>query len=216
MKTRTSMTVSLAVVVAAIAMVLITHHRPAEMHAPKTLATMSLPAVRPATKSPDIAPSTAQPLVEVDTPSAPATTPSPVEAKASPVPAPKPAKTPARNNAPNQNPGNPGKQKPPVQDPDARAALSFVGVDPEAEAYWESAINDPNLPAEERKDLIEDLNEDGLSDPHDPGPEDMPVIANRIALIEELAPYAMDKVNADAFAEAYKDLVGLLNGQEPQ
>jgi hypothetical protein len=94
--------------------------------------------------------------------------------------------------------------------------LSLVGVDPDAEAYWVDAINDPNLPAEERKDLIEDLNEDGLSDPHHPGPEDMPVIANRLLLIEELAPYAMDRVNSDAFAEAHKDLLGLLNGQEPQ
>jgi hypothetical protein len=216
MKSRTSMTVTLAVVGAGIAAVLITHHRPAEMPAPKTLATPSPPALRPAPNSSDLVLSAPPPPVEVDTSAAPAATPAPVEAHAPAAPAPKPAKIPARNNAPNQTPGNPGRQKPPIQDPDARAALSFVGVDPEAEGYWASAINDANLPAEERKDLIEDLNEDGLSDPHHPGPEDMPVIASRIALIEELASYAMDKVNADAFAEAYKDLVGLLNGQEPQ
>jgi len=35
-------------------------------------------------------------------------------------------------------------------------------------------------------------------------------------LIEELWPYAMDQVNADAFREAYKDLVNLVNGQAPQ
>src|SRR5690242_14622466 len=103
-------------------------------------------------------------------------------------------------------------QKPPIQDPTARAALSFVGADPEAEAYWLQAINDPTLPAEERKDLIEDLNEDGLSDPHHPGPDDMPLIASRIQLIEELAPSAMDRVNADAFNEAYNDLVNLYSG----
>jgi len=112
----------------------------------------------------------------------------------------------------NQN-GQPKKAKPPIQDPDARDALSLVGADPEAEAYWVSAINNPNLPAEERKDLIEDLNEDGLSDPHHPGPQDMPVILNRIQLIEEVAPDSMDQVNADAFAEAYKDLVNLASGQ---
>ena len=99
-----------------------------------------------------------------------------------------------------------------VQDPFARIALSSVGADPDAEAYWAQAINDPNLPAEERKDLIEDLNEDGLSDPHHPGPQDMQLIARRIRLIEELAPLAADKVNADAFNEAYKDLVNLYNG----
>jgi hypothetical protein len=153
---------------------------------------------------------------EVETP-APAAEPAPAppQERASAAPAPEPERISARNNAPSQNTGNPGRQKPPIQDPDARAALSFVGVDPQAEVYWASAINDPSLPAEERKDLIEDLNEDGLSDPHHPGPEDMPVIASRIALIEELAPQAMDQVNADAFAEAYKDLVGLLNGREP-
>jgi hypothetical protein len=36
---------------------------------------------------------------------------------------------------------------------------------------------------------------------------------NRIQLIEELAPDSMDQVNADAFAEAYKDLVNLASGQ---
>ncbi len=105
------------------------------------------------------------------------------------------------------------KPKPPIQDPTARVALSFVGLDPDAECYWVSAINDPTLPAEERKDLIEDLNEDGLSDPHHPAPEDMPLIASRILLIEELAPVATDPVNARAFQEAYKDLVNLCNGR---
>jgi hypothetical protein len=103
-----------------------------------------------------------------------------------------------------------------VQDPTARLALNFVGSDPDAEAYWAGAINDPNLPAEERKDLIEDLNEDGLSDPKNPGQEDLPLILNRLQLIEELAPNAMDQVNADAFAEAYKDLVNMLAGQPVQ
>ena len=89
------------------------------------------------------------------------------------------------------------------------------GTDPEADAYWESAIDDSNLPAEERKDLIEDLNETGLSDPHHPGPTDSSLITARIRLIEQLAPYSIDEVNAKAFAEAYKDLVGMVNGQAP-
>jgi hypothetical protein len=88
-----------------------------------------------------------------------------------------------------------------------------------AEAYWYSAINDPNLPAHERQDLIEDLNEDGLSDPRHPAPEDLPLILSRLRLIEETGPDAMDEVNAAAFQEAYKDLVNLANlaagGGEP-
>ncbi len=99
-----------------------------------------------------------------------------------------------------------------VQDPDARLALSGVGADPEAEAYWSQAINNPNLPAEERKDLIEDLNEDGLSDPKHPSDADKVIIANRIQLIEEMTPSAMDPVNVTAFGEAEGDLLNLLNG----
>ena len=87
----------------------------------------------------------------------------------------------------------------------------MVGVNPEAEQYWIEAINNPDLPANERQDLIEDLNEDGLSDPKHPTTEDLPVILKRLKLIEELAPQAMDKVNADAFKEARKDLENLVS-----
>jgi len=95
-------------------------------------------------------------------------------------------------------------------DPLAREALIYVGADPEAEAYWFGAINDPTLPPNERQDLIEDLNEEGLSDPQNPGPEDLPLIISRIEIIEELGPDSMDEVNFNAFKEAYKDLWDLL------
>jgi hypothetical protein len=96
-----------------------------------------------------------------------------------------------------------------VGDPLARVALSFVGADPYAEEYWIEAINNADLSADERQNLIEDLNEDGLSDPDNPTADDLPLIVNRIQLIEELAPDAMDDVNAAAFQEAYKDLVNM-------
>jgi hypothetical protein len=110
--------------------------------------------------------------------------------------------------APQATPGGPPAQ-PELQDPMARVALAFVGADPDAEMYWYQAINDPSLAAHERSDLIEDLNEDGLSDPQNPTPEDLPLILNRIQLIESVAWDAMDEVNAAAFQEAYKDLVNL-------
>jgi hypothetical protein len=81
-----------------------------------------------------------------------------------------------------------------------------VGADPIAEEYWFAAINHPSLPAQERQDLIEDLNEDGLSDTKHPGPGDLPLMLNRLVLIENIAPTAPDRVNADALQEAYKDL----------
>jgi hypothetical protein len=96
-----------------------------------------------------------------------------------------------------------------LQDPVARVALAFVGADPDAEMYWYEAINNPSLSAHERQDLIEDLNEDGLSDPQNPTAADLPLILNRLQLIEEVVWDAMDEVNADAFLEAYKDLVNL-------
>jgi hypothetical protein len=144
-----------------------------------------------------------------------------VNSPAAPDPAPqaeppaKPAKTDTKAQ-PAQG-GRPAKE--PVKDPVAREALAWVGADPEAEAYWYGAINNPDLSAHERQDLIEDLNEDGLSDPKHPSPDDLPLIINRILLIEELGPDAMDQVNADAFQEAYKDLLNLadlaMGGGEP-
>jgi len=101
--------------------------------------------------------------------------------------------------------------KKPLQDPLARAALVFVGADPAAEEYWLGAINDPSLPAGERQDLIEDLNEEGFPDPRNVTIEDLPLILSRIELIEQLGPFAMDKVNDDAFQEAYKDLLNMID-----
>ena len=109
--------------------------------------------------------------------------------------------------------------KDPLQDPLARDALALVGADPDAELYWFAAINDLSLPANEREDLIEDLNEEGLPDPKHPTIDDLPLILNRLALIEAVGPDAADEVNADAFAEAYKDLLNLaqvaMGGGEP-
>ena len=100
------------------------------------------------------------------------------------------------------------KPKEPLHDPEARTALSLVGIDPDAEAYWLGAIFDSSLPENEREDLMEDLNEEGLSDAKHPGPQDLPVILNRLALIEEILPFA-DEFMVEHLGEAYKDLVNL-------
>ena len=126
------------------------------------------------------------------------------------VPQPPPVKPSDRPAAARQQPApqRPGGKQPP-QCPEARDALRRVGIDPLAEVVWLGAINDPGLPAEERKDLIEDLNEDGFPDPHNITPADLPLIVSRLALIEELGPAAMDEINFEAFREAYKDLVNM-------
>ena len=115
------------------------------------------------------------------------------------------AKAPTTANAINPpSQPRPGKN---WQDPLAREALSYVGADLEAEEVWADAINNPDLPPNERKDLIEDLNEDGFPDPKNITEEDLPLILSRLRLIEAHGPNAMDDVNAEAFREAYKDLV---------
>lgn len=93
----------------------------------------------------------------------------------------------------------------------ARSALQFVGADPTANEVWFRAINDPNLSAEARQNLIEDLNEEGFPDPKNITTDDLPLIVNRLAIIEELAPTSMDETNAAAFQEAYKDLMIMLS-----
>ncbi len=122
---------------------------------------------------------------------------------------PKVARTAGKTQKAGQTTPSGSPAQPDLQDPMARAALASVGSDPAAEMYWYEAINDPSLSAHERSDLIEDLNEDGLSNPQNPTPEDLPLILNRMQLIEAIAWDAMDEVNAAAFQEAYKDLVNL-------
>jgi hypothetical protein len=98
----------------------------------------------------------------------------------------------------------------PVAEPDARVALAGVGKDPSAERVWVAAINDTtNLSPRDRKNLIEDLNETGFADPRNLTLDDLPVINNRIALIESLYQDAADATNAAAFDEAYKDLLAM-------
>ncbi|HEV8605244.1 MAG TPA: hypothetical protein VGQ99_07760 [Tepidisphaeraceae bacterium] len=125
-------------------------------------------------------------------------------------PAPRPQTTPLVEEIPTEDlePLPPPEPVVPVQV--ARFALGFVGADPQAEEVWYEAINDPNMSPKARQDLIEDLNEDGFPDPRNITEDDLPLIYNRIALIEQVAPDAMDDVNAAAFAEAYKDLVNML------
>jgi len=100
------------------------------------------------------------------------------------------------------------KPNEPLRDPAARVAMSFVGMDPEAEAYWLGAIFDSGLPENEREDLMEDLNEEGLSDHKHPGPQDLPLILNRLTIIEDILPHA-DEFMVTHLGEAYKDLLNL-------
>jgi hypothetical protein len=96
-----------------------------------------------------------------------------------------------------------------AKEPLARLALNFVGADSQANELYQQAINDPVLTKNHRQNLIEDLNQDGFSDLKNLSAQDLPLIQNRIALIEQLAPTATDPVNVAAFKEAYKDLLNM-------
>ena len=98
---------------------------------------------------------------------------------------------------------------PKEREPLARVALTWVGTDDRAEQFYQAAINDPNLPANARKNLVEDLNQDGFKNPKQLGATDLPLIERRLAFIEKTAPAAKDPVLVAAFAEAKKDLLGM-------
>jgi hypothetical protein len=95
------------------------------------------------------------------------------------------------------------------REPLARVALTFVGVDDRADRFYQTAIADPNLSPGQRKNLIEDLNQDGFTNPKKLTSADLMLIERRLALIERLAPGAKDPVSVAAFAEAKKDLLAM-------
>lgn len=106
-----------------------------------------------------------------------------------------------------QDPGMAPDQKEPL----VRVALAYAGADERANKLLQQAINDPNMPGEARKNLIEDLNEVGFADPRHLTAADLALIQARIALIERLAAGATDPTNIRAFQEAYKDLNNMQN-----
>jgi hypothetical protein len=205
----------LIVIAAAVAVIVAVRHtskREAAMQRMlRELNATEVPAIEPATQ-----PSQAEAQVDSLMPVAAAPvekSPVPVSRRPALASAPKPQSlnkdSIARADRSKQIPSSPAGNEPDPQQPVARIALSYVGEDPAAEAVWIASINDPNVSAHDRSDLIEDQNEEGFDDPHNITNDDLPLIENRLALIERLAPQSMDDTNAAAFAEAYKDLVNM-------
>jgi hypothetical protein len=96
---------------------------------------------------------------------------------------------------------------PAQKEPLARVALNYAGTKAQADELFVTAINEPAFSPGQRQNLIEDLNEAGFADPKHLTPADLPLIEQRLALIEQLAPRAHDATNVAAFAEAKKDLL---------
>lgn len=94
-----------------------------------------------------------------------------------------------------------------------RLALNFVGANDQALELFHQAALDPQLKPDQRRNLVEDLNQDGLSNPRNPTPEDLKVIANRYALTQTYLQQDYvknDKTLNAAFQEANKDLAKML------
>lgn len=101
----------------------------------------------------------------------------------------------------------------PSKEPLARLALAYVGANAQAAELFHTAITDEQLTAHQHKELVEDLNQDGLSNKKTPTPADLELIANRYALTQAYLQqdYVQnDKVLNEAFREADKDLRNLL------
>jgi hypothetical protein len=166
--------------------------------APKAVQPPDIPQTRPAPKEPEIQNIEPQaPIEEVFV------EPAPLESEpVSPLPSPT-VKNPLGL--------DPQFNNPVYKEQLGRYVLSFVGDNPGADEIWAVLINDASLSGQVRQDLIEDLNENGFSGANGrvATVNDVPLILNRLALLEENEPYAMDNVNADAFQEAYKDLMNM-------
>lgn len=91
----------------------------------------------------------------------------------------------------------------------ARVALAEVGTDEDAETAWLAAINNRQISAETRAELILGLAEEGFSDPDEYTEDDLPLIAARLDLIERIGPEALDETNTNAFNRVHEALTEL-------
>jgi hypothetical protein len=95
----------------------------------------------------------------------------------------------------------------------ARVGLAYVGVSQEAGELWHSAMLDTTLKPDHRRELVEDLNTDGLINKKNPTLQDLQIIAKRYELTQAYLQqdYAQnDPVLRKAFLEADKDLRNML------
>jgi hypothetical protein len=95
----------------------------------------------------------------------------------------------------------------------ARIGLAYVGADRQAEQFFHASIFDPALPLDRRRELIHDLDQDGLINDKIPTPADVPIIARRYELTQTYLQQdyvQQDPAISTAFLKAAKDLKKLL------
>lgn len=100
-----------------------------------------------------------------------------------------------------------------AKEPLARLALAFVGSNRQAEQLFHTAVLDGALTPDARRNLIEDLNQDGLSSKRNLSPEDLSLVTARYRLTQTYLQqdYVQgDRMLLEAFKEADKDLRNML------
>jgi hypothetical protein len=110
-----------------------------------------------------------------------------------------------------------------VKDADSKEAIGRIGltyvgsansqVNDQAVQLFHNAISDPSITPDQRRNLIEDLNQDGLSNHRNPTPEDLIIIANRYELAKwylQQPSVQNDPAATRGFNEASQDLARML------
>jgi hypothetical protein len=95
----------------------------------------------------------------------------------------------------------------------ARLALAYVGANDQAIELFHEAVLDTTLKPDQTRNLIEDLNQDGLSNRKNLSPADLGIIAKRYALTQAYLQqdYVINNKTLNAaFREADKDLANML------
>lgn len=108
---------------------------------------------------------------------------------------------------------DPRLNEPGSKEPLARTALAFVGADPQALQLFHTALMDSSLHPDQKRELVEDLNQDGIANRKSPTEADLQVITNRYQLTQSYLQEAYvqgDPTLSAAFREADKDLRMLL------
>ena len=103
--------------------------------------------------------------------------------------------------------------EPGSKEPLARVALSYVGANAQALDLYHTALLDPSLLPDQKRNLVEDLNQDGITNRKAPTPEDLQIIAKRYELTQAYLQQGYvqnDPVLNAAFREADKDLRKML------
>ena len=92
----------------------------------------------------------------------------------------------------------------------AQVSLDSAGLDPSADQFFKMALNDPNIPADDRRNLAEDFADHGVN-AKNPSARDFQVMQNRYGQLDQLMANATDPLIVAGLTEAKKDLTKFIS-----